>query len=360
MKKCITFIAAVSSLLLCASCSKSQDGKEAFERIDVDCKALSGSLGSEFAEFASKNTSYIISEFTTESSVTLGGKFSLNDEELQLHVTATEDVYGNVGSISIVPEDEKLDKDLFAYFLNNYESLDLGQWLGAKYNVTAEDGSSTGGVYQTVDETLKLVESSADLDNLLVHAVFGVAPGKAYAVPSIKDGRFCVLIMDNFLRLDYSRLYELIGSDYNTFAADNYIIGSKMSLFGTNYFYCDYALDFAGYAFNCDVNADADAKLITGITLNFASTKTDEQLSMWKAYAAGTEALRLGTFKEAYTSSFGSKGKTFDSPEAVLEYVETKGRPASGFDPDIVVVYGNDKASLTITLKSLSVTMSIK
>ncbi len=131
-------------------------------------------------------------------------------------------------------------------------------------------------------------------------------------------------------------------------------------MFGTNYFYCDYALDFAGYAFNCDVNANADATLITSISLNFASTKTDEQLAMWKAYATNAETLKLGPFKEAYTSSFGSKGKIFTSAEDVLNYVETNGRPKSGFDPNIVMVFGNDKASLTITLKSLSVEMSIK
>lgn len=360
MKKCITLIFALSSLLLCASCSKSSNEKEAFDRIDVECRTLSNSLGADFAQFASSQSSYIIKDLTTEESVTLGGTFSLEGEEIQLHVTAEEDVYGNVGSITIVPEDEKMDKDLFAYFLNNYESLNFGQWLGAKYNVTEEDGSSAGGVYQTVEETLKLVESSSDLKGLLVCAVFGVAPGKAYAVPTIKDGRFCIQLIKNYLLLDYSRLYELIGGDYQAFAADNYIIGSKMSLFGTNYFYCDYALDLAGYAFNCDVNADADAALITSISLNFASTKTDEQLDMWKAYVSAPETLNLGSFKEAYTSSFGAKGQTFSSPEAVLEYVESNGRPKSGFDPNIVVVFGSDKASLTITLKSLSVEMNIK
>ena len=200
-----------------------------------------------------------------------------------------------------------------------------------------------------------------DVDKLLICAVFGVVPGKAYAVPTFEGGRFKVQLVNNFLRLDYSALYDLIGGDYQAFAAENYIIGSKMSMWGTYYFYCDYCLDFAGYAFTCDVNTDEAQAVIKSIALTIDSKySTEEQLEIWKLYAAGDTSLKIGDFKEAYTSSFGTKGETFASAQEVLDYVETNGRPAGGFDPDIVVVYGSDKASLTITLKSLSLTMKIE
>ena len=206
-------------------------------------------------------------------------------------------------------------------------------------------------------EALDLVDKN-DVGTLSIYAIFGVVPGKAYAVPGFEDGRFKFQIMNNFLRLDYSVMYDLIGSDYNAFAEENQIIGFKMSMWGLNYFYIDYALDLMDNAFSCDFNTDEAMSSITSIVI-YGPEDTDEQLEIWKDYASNAEALQIGEFKEAYTSSFGMKDDTFETADEVFEYVNSNGRPASGFDPDVVMVFGNESASLTVTLKSLSLQMEI-
>ena len=282
-----------------------------------------------------------------------------NDARRSSHILikVAEDAYGNVGSIVAIPDNSDDDKTLYSYYLNNYETLGLGEWLGAKYNVYAEDGTSEGGVFQTVAETLDLVNEN-DVNTLSVYAIFGIVPGRAYAVPGFEDGRFKFQIMNNFLRLDYSVIYDIIGSDYNAFAEANHIIGFKMSMWGQNYFYIDYALDLMDNAFSCDFNTDSEMSSVTSIVL-YGPENTDEQLEIWKDYASSAETLQIGEFKEAYTSSFGMQVDTFESAADALEYVNTNGRPAGGFDPDVVMVFGNESVSLTITLKSLELKMEI-
>lgn len=369
---------SLAALFVCVSCTDNSDNggngtiPEEFERIAFDCQSMAQSLGTDFETFATQNAAYEIPGKSTADKFVMGGYVDLgslveagrSEKSVMymptLNIEVNKDVYGNVGSICAVPDDSNVDKSLWEYYLVNYEALNMGTWLGAKYNVTAGDGTSEGGVYQTVDEALNVVDVY-DVDKLLICAVFGVVPGKAYAVPTFEGSRFKVQLVNNFLRLDYSAFYDLIGGDYQAFAAENYIIGSKMSMWGTYYFYCDYCLDFAGYAFTCDVNTDEAQAVIKSIALTIDSKySTEEQLEIWKLYAAGDASLKIGDFKEAYTSSFGTKGETFASAQEVLDYVETNGRPAGGFDPDIVVVYGSEKASLTITLKSLSLTMKIE
>ena len=280
----------------------------------------------------------------------MGAYAQISEEQHPLTVKVAEDAYGNVGSIVAIPDNSDDDKTLYSYCLNNYETLGLGEWLGAKYNVYAEDGTSEGGVFQTVAETLDLVDEN-DVNTLSVYAIFGIVPGRAYAVPGFEDGRFKFQIMNNFLRLDYSVIYDIIGSDYNAFAEANHIIGFKMSMLGQNYFYIDYALDLMDNAFSCDFNTDSEMSSVTSIVL-YGPENTDEQLEIWKDYASSAETLQIGEFKEAYTSSFGMQVDTFESAADALEYVNTNGRPAGGFDPDVVMVFGNESVSLTITLKS--------
>ena len=346
--------------------------QDKIERLVFDCVVMAKTLNTDFAAFTEQNTAYKIEELSTSDKFVMAGyvdcgalaQSSKSDNSstrrFPLTIEVTKDVYGNVGSIYALPDDKNADKILWAYYLENYTKLNLGTWLGAKYNINSVDGTSEGGVYQTVQEALNVV-NAYDIDKVLICAVFGVVPGKAYAVPTFEKGRFKVQLVNNFLRLDYDVLYGLIGGDYQAFAAENYIIGSKMSLWGTYYFYCDYCLDIAGNAFNCDVNTDEAQAKIKNFSITIDSKYSpDEQLDIWKQYAAGDANLKLGAFKEAYTSSFNTKGDTFASAQEVLDYVEKKGRPASGFDPDIVVVYGSEKASITITLKSLSLTMKVE
>lgn len=327
------------------------------DRTTFDAPALAQKLGSGFEAFCSEFAGYKADGQSEEDLFAMYAEVNVEGNAIPVIVKVEEDVYGNVGSLTATPENSEDDKTLWNYYLNNYESLGLGQWLGAKYSTYLEDGTSEGGVYQTVEEALNLV-SGSDVDKILINAIFGVIPGKAYAVPSFENGRFIFQIVNNFFRLDYSAMYSLIGSDYNAFAEENRLIGFKMSMFGEYYFYIDYALDMNGNAFTCDFNADAEVSKIRDINI-YGPENTDEQLRIWKEYAAGTESLNLGEFKEAYTSSFGSKITTFSSAQEALDYVNSNGRPTGGFDPDVVLVFGNESTSLTITLKSLDLQMSI-
>ena len=90
----------------------------------------------------------------------MGAYAQISEEQHPLTVKVAEDAYGNVGSITAIPDNSDDDKTLYSYYLNNYETLGLGEWLGAKYNVYAEDGTSEGGVFQTVAETLDLVDEN--------------------------------------------------------------------------------------------------------------------------------------------------------------------------------------------------------
>lgn len=326
-------------------------------RTSFDAPSLAQKLGSGFDTFCTEFAEYKVEGQTEDALFAFYAEVSVEGNTIPLIVKAAKDSYGNVGSITATPENSADDKTLWNYYLNNYESLGLGQWLGAKYSKYADDGSSEGGVYQTVEEALSLV-SGSDVEKISINAIFGVIPGKAYAVPSFEGGRFIFQIVNNFFRLDYSAMYGLIGSDYNAFAEENRLIGFKMSMFGKYYFYIDHALDMNGNTFTCDFNADAEVSKISDITI-YGPKDTDEQLRIWKEYASETETLNLGEFKEAYTSSFGSKVTTFSSAKEALDYVNSNGRPASGFDPDVVLVFGNENTSLTITLKSLDLKMSI-
>ena len=326
-------------------------------RTVFDAPTLAAKLGSGFEAFCTEYSGYEMAGQSADGLFVMGAYAQISEEQHPLTVKVAEDAYGNVGSITAIPDNSDDDKTLYSYCLNNYETLGLGEWLGAKYNVYAEDGTSEGGVFQTVAETLDLVNEN-DVNTLSVYAIFGIVPGRAYAVPSFEDGRFKFQIMNNFLRLDYSVIYDIIGSDYNAFAEANHIIGFKMSMWGQNYFYIDYALDLMDNAFSCDFNTDSEMSSVTSIVL-YGPEDTDEQLEIWKDYASSAETLQIGEFKEAYTSSFGMQVDTFESAADALEYVNTNGRPAGGFDPDVVMVFGNESVSLTITLKSLDLKMEI-
>ncbi len=335
------------------------DSKEAvltvttsIQKTAFDAPALAQKLGTGFETFRTDYSAYEIASLSADGIFVMGAYAEISGEQYPLTVEVTEDAYGNVGSIVATPDNSDDDMTLFTHYLNNYETLNLGEWLGAKYNVFAEDGSSEGGICYTIDETLGIVNSN-DVDNLSVHALFGVISGKAYAVPSFEDGRFKFQLVNNFLRLDYPMLYTLLGSDYSAFAKEHYIIGNNLEAWGEYYFNIDYTLDMMDNAFSCDFYTDAERTTINSISLSaYDSYTTDEQMDIWEYYVTNPDALNLGQFKEAYTLSFGSVVSSFSSVQEVLDYVEANGRPG-GFDPDLVVVFGDENTSLEIILKSI-------
>lgn len=368
IKSCIARYASLAVVCLlsfnaCSSDKKNDDDPagESFERLEFAAPEMASFLGSDFAAFVTANAAYeIVPRLSTDDRFIMGGYVEIDAEKINITIEVDKDIYGKIGAVRAIPDDASMDKKLYNHYVANSETLALGNWLGAKYVVVKSDGTFVrGGLYQTVEEALDAPEIF-NIDELLIYAIFGITPN-VYAVPTFEKGRFKMQLVNNFFRLDYSVLYDLLGADYQSFATANYIIGSKMSMFGENWFYCHYALDLKEHLFNCDINTDSEQKSITSFEMELDKDKytVDEQLDVWKSYASEYEALHLGEFKEGYRISFGTKSDIFKSAAEALAWVEANGRPSSGFDPDIVLVFGNDKASVTITLKSLKIEIAV-
>lgn len=353
MKTRNIFYLLVAALTLAAGCSedKGVEGpkQDPGDRIAFDSPALADALDTDFDAFRLENEKYAAKDQPVTGAFVMNGYLKTDADSIFFRITVDKDIYDTVGSISAVPENQSLAPALWQYYLNNAEQLGLGSFLGTKYR-----GQTEGGVLQTIDESLQYVATNGG-NELLMCSVFGVVPGKAYAVPTFENDTFRVQLIENYLTLDYSLAVQWIGADYQQFADDNYIIGNKMSLWGTNYIYFDYALDRAGNAFSVDVNGDAESTIIASVKASLDYEKYDAatQLSIWKSYAQGDATLGLGTFKEAYRkSSFGGSAEMFADAAAAVAYVEEHGRPGA-FDPDVVVVFENGDRTVTITLKSL-------
>lgn len=327
------------------------------QRIDVDCVELANDLATDFSTFCADNAAYASTTQPSDGSFAMTGMMTVADDtQLPVTLTATKDSYGKLQSITITPEDSEESLSLWKYCLENAQTLQLGNFLGTKYR-----GATEGGVLQTVEETLQYVTDHGT-DNLLMCPVFGIVSGKAYAVPTLDNGSCSIRLMENYLTLDYTVAASWIGTDYQAFANEHYILGNKMSLWGSNYVYFDYALDMAGNAFSVDVNGDSESAVITSVKASLDYEKYDAatQLDVWKSYAEGDPVLSLGTFKEAYRkSAFGGSADLFDDAAAAVAYVSEHGRPGA-FDPDVVVVYENGAHTVTITLKSLYTYVEVK
>jgi len=374
MKKKAFFCAAVLLSYLFVGCSDSNDGlgdadtpvepepevpvEPTILRTAFDCKTFAEALDTDFDEFKVVYGEFILPEDRAEQTngLSLGGYLKTPTDSILLRITVAENADGKIETIAAAAEDESVDRSLWEYYLNNYETLGLGSFLGVKYT-----GKTEGGVFQTIQEALQYVANNGT-EGLRMCTLFGVIPGKAYAVPTIAENGVEVELMKNYLPIDYSVLRAQLGESYDGFADRYYVIGNKMSLWGDNYIYIDYALDDAGNAFSAEICTDAELQSITRINLDLAYERYDAetQLNIWKQYVKGDANFALGTFKEAYKSDgFGGKGASFESQDALIAYVEQHGRPGA-FDGNYVVEFEQDGIITTLTLKSLYTQLVIK
>lgn len=344
----LTFAAAAAAL--CIGCTK--ENKEV-ARTEFDYSAFAATLGTDFSNCAQTYNEFVSS--SEEGTLVLNGFFKTDETtSVPVKITLTEDKYGKVGEVYAEPEDNAVALDLWTWFIDNSESL--GAFFGAKYK-TATDA----GLFQTVDETRSYVEKNG-ISGLTMYTFFNFVKGSTYLLPVLEKNSFKLLLTPSFFTLDYDEVAGWPGSSYQTLADKYYILSNKLSAWGSNYIYFDYAKDLKGNVFNIDANGDANSEKVTSVkaTLDIdVVTDKDAQLAAWKSYALGDEALSLGTFKSAYKSSWGSNAGSFESAEEAVKYVETNGRPG-GFDPDIVVVYDKGNTTVTITLKSLYLYVEVK
>ncbi len=366
MKTKFSIFAILVALSLVTACADDESviiptPPPAPERMELNYTELAQALNTDFEAFATANAAYCVTEKTTDDVLVLGATFNTGAASYDCTVQVTKDADGTIKNIVATPEDPAADKELYAFHLNNSEALSLGNWVGTKYNTVAPDGTSSGGIYQTIDESLACVANATDLNAITVYAMYAIVSGKAYAVVSVEDGRFKMQLMDSYYSVDFDVLASMIGDDIQGFITENYIIGSKMSFFGTNYFLFYNAYDALDNLFSLEANTTTDWDTITSfkLALDYANTAytPEEQMAIWQKYAEGDAALNLGTFHKAYTSSFGQTSE-FADHTAFLEYVATENRPGD-FDPDIIVEWAKQNAIIKITLKAMYIYIDV-
>lgn len=353
MKKSLLLTFGICAAVFGVSCNKQSTP---VERLDINCSELASCIGTDFDAFVKANEKYQDEIDAEEGTVSFNAVLKISESTYDMELTVNSDKHGMIISFDASLEDETKSRELWDYFMGHTDDLKLGAFFGTKFN-----GKIGGGLKQTIEETISLVAEKGT-DDSVVCPIFNFAPERVYLVPGLYDEEFVLSILRSWYDLDYADASAMIGADCNTFASQNYILGNKLSAWGTNYIYFDYVKDPAGNIFHMDVNADTDFKNITGMkaTLNYEYyNDKDKELAIWKSYASGDAALGLGTFSKAYTASFGAAQGEFKSQQDAIDYVEKNGRPG-GFDPDIVVCYENGGHTITVTLKSLYMYVEVK
>lgn len=359
MRKVLLCAACCCCALSFASCSddKGEGEKSRAARIAFDSPALASSLNTDFDTFCSEHAAY---SATVRSAASDGfrmyGYLKAGGDSILLHITAEEDIYGRVGSITAAPEDHKNDLPLWKHYITNAETLNLGRFLGTKFKTP-----TSSGVHQTVEDTVNLIESGGTT-GVETYTLFGVIPGQAYATAILDKGVFRVMLTNSYLTLDYPVMRTWLGGDHAAFATKYYILGNKLNLWGNIYVNFSSARDRNANAFYVDVHADKEGLKITEIDIYADPEKNtaEELLAIWKDYAAHADDYGLGTFKEAYTTdTFGGKKDGFASLDEVRAHVDEKGRPGA-FDGGIIVVFEADGIATNLVMNAQYIYLLMK
>ncbi len=354
MNRRLLFACGLAAAVIGASCNKQEE--PVIERLEFDSKDLATCIGTQFSDFLEQNEKYQSSKDAEAGVASLYASFKTSDDVYNMTVEVNADKNGLIDRIDAVLDNKDESSKLWNYIMSHTDHLKLGSFLGTKFK-----GKIGNGVKQTIEETISLVSENGTEESV-VCPIFAIVSGNTYMIPQLENETLTIVLIRNWYALDYSEAASLIGADYDGFAQANYILGNKLSAWGTNYVYFDYAKDPSGNVFHLDVNADADVKNIANIkaTLDYEHhSDAAEQLAIWKTYALGDPALGLGTFTKAYTGSFGTVSSEFNSQQEAIDYVETNGRPG-GFSPDVVVCYEKDGHTITVTLKSLYLVVLVK
>lgn len=350
-------------LALCAgfavvSCEKKAGGETpdgggtpTVERVNVLFQDLAEKIGSGYDAFSSDYGKYAVEG--DDGSFYAYVKTQTDSIPCLIEVMAEE--AGMISEIEVTLDGSYDEKGIWEKLLTGAESFGFGQYLGTKFK-----SPSLSGVQQTVDDAIAFVTENGTQD-VYSYSMFGIIPLTCYAVVGLENGAVSVSIINSYYKIDYARLRALLGTDYNTFAEANYILGFKMSLWGDNYFYFDYAKDISGNAFYVDVHADQEVSSILQVDCYVSPdyNDADAQLEIWKDYVAEYESYGLGTFVEAYsTDGFGDKVATFEDPGKVVEHVEQNGRPGA-FDGGLIIIFDSDGVRSSLVMNKDSVYVMI-
>lgn len=170
-------------------------------RTAFECKTFAEALDTDFDEFKTAYGKFVLPENRTEQAagrLSLGGYLKTPTGQRAASDNRLGKCRRKVEAIEAAAEDASLGRSLWEYFLTDSETLGLGSFLGTKYK-----GKTEGGVFQTIEETLQYVAANG-MDDLRMCTLFGVVPGKAYAVPTIDRNGVKVELMKNYLPIDHS------------------------------------------------------------------------------------------------------------------------------------------------------------
>lgn len=358
MRKILLSAACCCCVFLLASCSDDKQApKPLAGRIAFDAPALAGKLNTDYEAFCLENEKNAASVRSAEAgSFRMNGFIKAGADSILLTIRVDKDDYGNIGSIGATPEDSGKNLSVWKYYLTNAEEFSLGQFLGTKFR-----SPSSSGVHQTIEETIKLIETSGTAGTQ-TYTLFSVIPGSAYAVAILSEGVFTATLTNSYLTLDYPKMRSWLGGDHAAFATEYYILGNKINLWGNIYVYFDSAKDRNGNSFTVDVNADKDGGKTAEIDVyvNQEKNTPEQQLAIWKDYAAHADDYGLGAFMEAYTTDgFGGKKDSFASIDEVTAYINEKGRPGA-FDGGIIVVFEADGIATNLVMNAQYIYLLMK
>lgn len=351
----ISFVLAVAALFV--GCDNNKEAGESFLRHDFDAATFALELGEDFEEYRQINADYIIESKSTENRFVMGGYVEIDGVKSMLRIAVKKSRYGKVESIVATPEDSSHSKTLMLYYLNNSDAENLGNWQGANWKKIS-GGMQTGGVYQFVDNALQQI--AAGLENLTIDALYAIVSGRAYASVTIENAAFKLSLVESFYRIDFDVLTEVLGSSWSKLQSDNRYTSYKMNFGTLNYIWFDYALDVMDNVFNVSAYTDEQKLFTQTIRLTMPEDiASDVQVEAWKHYVQGDEVLALGEFRKAYLAeSNGTEVSPLASQQAVLEYVETNGRP-DAFAYHVVVEYLKGDMNIVITLDPKYVTIDL-
>ena len=356
MKKLfISFALVVAALFV--GCDNKDDVGKTFLRHDFDASTFAIELGGDFEEFRQANADYIIESKSTENRFVMGGYVEIDGVKSRLRIAVKKSRYGKVESIVATPEDSSHSKTLMEYYLAHSDEESLGNWQGANWKKIS-GGMQTNGICQFVDEVL--MKMAAGLDNLTIDALYSVISGRAYAAVTIENAVFKLSLIESFYRIDFDVLTEVLDSSWSKLQSDNRFTSYKMNFGTLNYIWFDYALDVMDNIFNVSAYTDEQKLFTKTIRLTMPEeVASDVHVEAWKHYVEGDEILSLGEFRKAYLAeSNGTEVSPLASQQAVLEYVETNGRPGD-FDYHVVVEYLKGDMNIVIDLGPKYVTIDL-
>lgn len=262
-----------------------------------------------------------------------------DDSEFKYKATISDDSDNKIARISLLPEGNKSsDNDLFKQIVENSAKLRLGTFLGTKF-INSTD--NTGGLKQTVEETITLLNES---DKYEICTLFAPTKNSRIAV-YLNNSSLSIEFCRNYLPVDFSTINEFLGKDIDSVLKEYYEIANKLQ-FGTALSYLTFSVGVDSFGNTYDVNMDSDKSLKNIKEISIYIPEDDNTIERWKDLLLNKDKYKLGDDPQYYVNdSFGDKILDLNSPEEAIQTYNDNGRQYS-----ILAKYKNNNSYNTLIL----------